>query len=242
MLALVRNFTHAHRVAQSGGWNIADISSRAYDIEGMQVGTVAAGRIGVAVMRRLKPFGVGLHYTDRHRLSAELEAELGATFWPSWQEMAPHLDVLALNCPLHAETEHMINAISLRLLKRGSYLINTARAKLCDTDAVVSALETGHLAGYGGDVWFPQPPDPLHPWRSMPFNAMVPHTSGTTLSAQARYAAGVREILECLLAGKPIRPSYQIVTDGKLAGAGAYAYTLPKDKGASLTAGSTRHS
>lgn len=103
---------------------------------------------------------------------------------------------------------------------------------------MVSSLEAGHLAGYAGDVWFPQPPDPLHPWRSMPHNAMVPHTSGTTLSAQARYAAGVREILECLLAGKPIRSSYQIVTNGKLAGTGARAYTLPME--GSPTAGSTQ--
>lgn len=129
MLALVRNFPFAHEVARSGGWHIADISQRAYDIEGMQVGSVAAGRIGVAMMRRLKPFDVGLHYTDRHRLPAHVEAELGATFWPSWEEMAPHVDILALNCPLHAETEHMINARSLQLLKRGSFLINTARGE-----------------------------------------------------------------------------------------------------------------
>lgn len=83
-------------------------------------------------------------------------------------------------------------------MKRGSYLVNTARGKICDAAAVAEACESGQLAGYAGDVWFPQPPPADHPWRSMPRNAMTPHVSGTSLSAQARYAAGVREILEYL--------------------------------------------
>lgn len=91
---------------------------------------------------------------------------------------------------------------------------------------MAGALKAGHLAGYAGDVWFPQPPPAEHPWRSMPFNAMVPHVSGTTLSGQARYAAGTREILEHMLEGRPIRQAYQIVTGGRLAGAGAHAYSL----------------
>src|SRR5450830_415252 len=76
ILALVRNFVPSHRWAEEGGWNIADSVSRAYDVEGMDVGVIAAGRIGQAVLRRLAPFDVKLHYTDKHRLSAELEAEL----------------------------------------------------------------------------------------------------------------------------------------------------------------------
>ena len=88
-------------------------------------------------------------------------------------------------------------------MKRGSYLVNTARGKICDRDAVVRALESGQLAGYAGDVWFPQPAPPDHPWRTMPHHGMTPHISGTSLSAQARYAAGTREILECLFEGGP---------------------------------------
>ncbi len=81
------------------------------------------------------------------------------------------------------------------------------------------------LAGYDGDVSFPQPPPKDHPWRQMSHHAMTPHTSGTSLSAQARYAAGVREILECWFDGKPIRDEYLIVQGGKLAGAGAHSYS-----------------
>ena len=91
---------------------------------------------------------------------------------------------------------------------RGSYIVNTARGKICDRDAIVRALESGQLAGYVGDVWFPQPPPRDHPWRTMPHHGMTPHVSGTSLSAQARYAAGTREILECWFEGRPIRDEY----------------------------------
>jgi formate dehydrogenase len=108
-------------------------------------------------------------------------------------------------------------------MKRGTYLVNTARGKICDRDAVVRALESGQLAGYAGDVWFPQPAPSDHPWRTMPWHGMTPHTSGTSLSAQARYAAGTREILECWFEGRPIREEYLIVQGGGLAGTGALA-------------------
>jgi formate dehydrogenase len=92
--------------------------------------------------------------------------------------------------------------------------------------AFVRALESGQLAGYAGDVWFPQPPPKDHPWRAMPHHTMTPHLSGTTLSAQARYAAGTREILECWFGGQPIRDEYLIVEGGKLAGNGPRSYTV----------------
>jgi formate dehydrogenase len=120
----------------------------------------------------------------------------------------------------------MINEAVLKRMKRGSYIVNTARAELCERDAIVRALESGQLARYAGDVWFPQPPPKDHPWRTMPHHAMTPHVSGTTLSAQARYAAGTREILECWFADKPIRDEYLIVEGGKLAGTGARSYTV----------------
>jgi formate dehydrogenase len=134
--------------------------------------------------------------------------------------------VVTLNCPLHPETENMIDAKTLALMKRGTYLVNTARAKLVDRDAVVKALESGQLAGYAGDVWYPQPAPANHPWRTMPHEGMTPHTSGSTLSAQARYSAGTREILECFYSGRPIREEYLIAQGGQLAGAGAHSYSV----------------
>ena len=225
ILGLVRNYIPSYKTVIDGGWNIADCAAREYDVEGMQVGTVAAGRIGSAVLRRMKPFDVGLHYTDRHRLPSEVEEELGVTFHETPEEMVAVCDVVTINAPLHPETENLFDEEMLGRMKRGAYLINTARGKICDRDAIVRALESGQLAGYAGDVWFPQPAPQDHPWRSMPWHGMTPHTSGTSLSAQARYAAGTREILECHFEGKPIREEYLIVEGGKLAGAGAHAYS-----------------
>ena len=224
ILSLVRNYIPSYRTVVEGGWNIADCVSRSYDLEGMQVGTVGAGRIGSAVLRRLKPFEVGLHYTDRHRLP-ELEQELGVAWHPDAASLVGACDVVTINTPLHPETEHLFDDAMIGRMKRGAYLVNTARGKICDRDAVVRALESGQLAGYAGDVWFPQPAPRDHPWRTMPWHGMTPHTSGTSLSAQARYAAGTREILECWFEGRPIREEYLIVQGGALAGAGAHSYS-----------------
>ncbi len=225
ILSLVRNYIPSYQWVIDGGWNIADCVSRSYDLEGMQVGTVAAGRIGSAVLRRLQPFEVGLHYFDRHRLPADVERDLGVVFHDTVEDMVEVCDVVTINAPLHPETEHLFDAQMLGRMKRGAYLINTARGKICDRDAVADACKSGQLAGYAGDVWFPQPPPVDHPWRSMPHHGMTPHTSGTSLSAQARYAAGTREILECWLDGRPIREEYLIVDGGRLAGAGAHSYS-----------------
>lgn len=224
ILALVRNFIPAHRWAATGGWNIADCVSRAYDVEGMDVGVIAAGRIGRAVLQRMKPFGVHLHYFDVHRLPPEVEKDLNVTYHPDVESLATSVDVVSIHSPLIAQTHHMFNAKLLNHMRRGSYIVNTARAEETDQKAIVAALESGQLAGYAGDVWYPQPPPPDHPWRIMPNNAMTPHVSGTSLSAQARYAAGTREILEDWFAGRPIRSEYLIVEGGKFAGTGAASY------------------
>jgi formate dehydrogenase len=225
ILALVRNYLPSYQWVVKGGWNIADCVARSYDLEGMHVGTVAAGRIGLAVLRRLKPFDVKLHYTDRHRLPKGVEKELGLTFHATAAEMVAVCDVVTINCPLHPETENLFDAAMIARMKRGAYLVNTARGKICNRDAIAAALQSGQLAGYAGDVWFPQPAPRDHPWRTMPHHGMTPHIAGTSLSAQTRYAAGVRETLECWFEQRPIREEYLIVDGGKLAGAGAHSYS-----------------
>ena len=225
ILGLVRNYIPSYQWVVKGGWNIADCVARSYDLEGMHVGTVGAGRIGLAVLKRLRPFEVKLHYTDRHRLPTAVEKELALTFHETAADMVPACDVVTINAPLHPETENLFDETMIARMKRGCYLVNTARGKIANRDAVASALESGHLAGYAGDVWFPQPAPQDHPWRTMPHHGMTPHTSGTSLAAQARYAAGVREILECFFERRPIREEYLIVDGGKLAGAGAHSYS-----------------
>jgi formate dehydrogenase len=241
ILGLVRNYIPSYQQVVSGGWNIADCVSRAYDVEGMHVGTVASGRIGLAVLRRLHPFDVKLHYTDRHRLPTKVEKELNLTYHEKVEDMVKVCDVITINCPLHPETEHLFNKQMLYKMKRGAYIVNTARGKICDKQAIADALAEGQLAGYAGDVWFPQPAPPDHVWRKMPHHGMTPHTSGTTLSAQARYAAGVREILECYFDKKPQRPEYTIIANGQLAGTGAHSYSKGNTTGGSEEAAKFKH-
>ena len=225
ILVLVRDFTTQHKIVNDGGWHIADAVSRSYDVEGMNIGTIAAGRIGIDMLRKMKPFDVHLHYMDRHRLPAEVEEELNLTFHETVESLVAVCDVINISCPLHPETEHLFNDEMISKCKPGAYIINTARGKICDKDAIARGLESGQLSGYAGDVWFPQPAPNDHVWRTMPHHGMTPHTSGTSLSAQTRYADGVREILECFFDGTPIRDPYLIVQNGQLAGMGAHSYS-----------------
>tara|TARA_B110000438_G_scaffold161667_1_gene154908 strand:- start:948 stop:2147 length:1200 start_codon:yes stop_codon:yes gene_type:complete len=233
ILSMVRDYHNQHAIAKSGGWNIADAVQRSYDVEGMHVGTVAAGRIGLDALRKMKPFDVHLHYFDRHKLPDSVEKELNLTFHESVESLVKVCDVVTINCPLHPETENLFDDKLISKMKKGAYIVNTARGKICNREAIAKALKSGQLSGYAGDVWFPQPAPNDHIWRTMPNHGMTPHTSGTSLSAQARYAAGTREILECFFDKKEIRDNYLIVKNGQLAGMGAHSYSKGSATGGS---------
>ena len=225
IVSMVRDYHTQHKIVNEGGWNIADAVQRSYDVEGMHIGTVAAGRIGLDALRKMKPFDTHLHYFDRHRLPESVEKELNLTFHETVESMVKVCDVVTINCPLHPETENLFDDEMIGKMKKGAYIVNTARGKICNRDAIAKALKSGQLSGYAGDVWFPQPAPNDHAWRTMPNHGMTPHTSGTSLTAQARYADGVREILECFFDGSEIRNQYLIVKDGQLAGMGAHSYS-----------------
>ena len=225
IVSMVRDYHNQHRIVNEGGWNIADAVQRSYDVEGMHIGTVAAGRIGLDALRKMKPFDTHLHYFDRHRLPDSVEKELNLTFHETVESMVKVCDVVTINCPLHPETENLFDDAMISKMKKGAYIVNTARGKICNRDAIAKALKSGQLSGYAGDVWFPQPAPNDHVWRTMPNHGMTPHTSGTSLTAQARYSDGVREILECFFEGKEIRNQYLIVQNGQLAGMGAHSYS-----------------
>ena len=233
IVSMVRDYHNQHRIVNEGGWNIADAVQRSYDVEGMHIGTVAAGRIGLDALRKMKPFDTHLHYFDRHRLPESVEKELNLTFHETVESMVKVCDVVTINCPLHPETENLFDDAMISKMKKGAYIVNTARGKICNRDAIAKALKSGQLSGYAGDVWFPQPAPNDHVWRTMPNHGMTPHTSGTSLTAQARYADGVREILECFFEGGEIRNQYLIVKDGQLAGMGAHSYSKGSATGGS---------
>ncbi|KAI4763476.1 hypothetical protein E4T52_04501 [Aureobasidium sp. EXF-3400] len=225
MLVLVRNFVPAHEQVAAGDWNVAAVAKNEYDLENKVVGTVAVGRIGERVLRRLKAFDCKeLLYYDYQPLSAEKEAEIGCRRVESLEEMLAQCDVVTINAPLHEKTRGLFNKELISKMKKGSWLVNTARGAIVVKEDVAEALKSGQLRGYGGDVWFPQPAPKDHPLRTAQYthwgggNAMVPHMSGTSIDAQKRYAAGTKAILQSYFSGKhDYRPEDLIVQGGSYA-------------------------
>ncbi|BGP56069.1 formate dehydrogenase (NAD+) [Rhodotorula sphaerocarpa] len=229
ILILVRNFVPAHEQIARGDWEVAAVAKGAFDLEGKVVGTLGAGRIGFRVLQRLKPFDCKeLLYYDYAPLPEHAAKEVGARRVEDLKEFLGQCDVVTLNCPLHEGTRGIINKASrcqetLGYMKKGAWLVNTARGALCVDQDVADAVNSGQLSGYGGDVWPKQPAFKEHPWRTMKNpnneggNAMVAHYSGTTLDAQIRYANGALDILQRYRDGKPQEQVNLIVENGEYA-------------------------
>ncbi len=159
ILALVRNYLPSYEWVTKKGWNIADCVERSYDLEGMNVGIVGAGRIGSAVLKRLKPFDVKLHYTDTHRLPEDVETSLGVTYHPTVESMVGICDVVSIHCPLHPKTEHLFNDALIGKMKRGAYIVNTAAARSAIATRLFGLLKAGEspaMRGTSGSLNLPQ--------------------------------------------------------------------------------------
>ncbi|KAJ8566992.1 hypothetical protein K7X08_019200 [Anisodus acutangulus] len=217
ILILVRNFLPGHHQVINGEWNVAGIAHRAYDLEGKTIGTVGAGRIGRLLLQRLKPFNCNLLYHDRLKMDSALEIEIGAKFEEDLDKMLSKCDIVVINTPLTEKTKGMFDKEKIAKLKKGVLIVNNARGAIMDTQAVVDACNSGHIAGYSGDVWYPQPAPKDHPWRYMPNQAMTPHISGTTIDAQLRYAYGTKDMLDRYFKGEDFPAENYIVKDGELA-------------------------
>ncbi|GMI86815.1 formate dehydrogenase [Hibiscus trionum] len=217
ILILVRNFLPGYHQVITGDWNVAGIAYRAYDLEGKTVGTIGAGRIGKLLLQRLKPFNCNLLYHDRVKIDPELEKQTGAKFEEDLDTMLPKCDIIVVNMPLTEKTRGMFDKDRITKMKKGVLIVNNARGAIMDTQAVADACSSGHIAGYSGDVWFPKPAPKDHPWRYMPNQAMTPHISGTTIDAQLRYAAGVKDMLERYFKGEEFPAQNYIVKEGELA-------------------------
>lgn len=212
ILALVRNFVPAHAEARDGGWDVARIAAGSHDLEGKTVGIVGLGAIGARTALRLKGFDVRMLYYANHRRSAGEEASLGVRY-ARLDTLVRESDVICLALPLADGSQALFGPERLKAMKPGSWLVNTARGAIVDRDALAEAVESGHLAGYAGDTWYPQPAPADHPWRSLPggSEAMTIHCSGMTLEAQDRIAEGVREMLEAHLDGRPLPDDFLVV-------------------------------
>jgi formate dehydrogenase len=192
ILALVRNFVPGYQQAVQGGWDVAEVAGPAHDLEGKTVGLVGLGAIGARTALRLQGFDVRLVYHANHRRSPAEEATLGVKY-ARLDDLLACSDVVCLALPATGRSGALLDRERLAAMKPGAWLVNTARGALVDRDALVETLESGRLAGYAGDTWYPQPAPAGHPWRSMPNHAMTIHYSGMTHEAQDRIAAGVAE-------------------------------------------------
>ena len=237
MLILIRNYGEGHAQATKGTWDVAAVAKDEFDLEDKVIATVGAGRIGYRILERLVAFNPKkLLYYDYQPLPEEAINKLNAASKlfngveniiervESLEDLVSQADVVTINCPLYEKSRGLFNKDLISKMKKGSYLVNTARGAIVDPEAVADAVNSGHIA-YGGDVWPVQPAPKDMPWRTMhnPYgeaygNAMTLHVSGTSLDAQARYANGVKQILtEYFNKTYNYRPQDVIVIDGDYA-------------------------
>jgi glyoxylate reductase len=126
-------------------------------LTGKKLGIVGMGRIGTAVARRAKAFGLEIHYHNRHRVSPKTEAELGATYWDSLDQMLARMDIVSVNCPSTPATYHLLSARRLALMPAQAFIVNIARGEIIDQQALVKLIEEGRIAGAGLDVFEGEP-------------------------------------------------------------------------------------
>ncbi|NGO52044.1 2-hydroxyacid dehydrogenase [Allomesorhizobium camelthorni] len=159
MLAVPRRLAEGANVLRGdgkwAGWSPTWMLGRR--IWGKRLGIVGMGRIGTAVARRAKAFGLSIHYHNRHRVLQKVEDELEATYWDSLDQMLARMDIISVNCPSTPATFHLLSARRLALLQPSSYIVNTARGELVDEDALIKMLQDGKLAGAALDVFEHEP-------------------------------------------------------------------------------------
>jgi glyoxylate reductase len=158
ILAVPRRLSEGERLVRSGRWvGWGPTFMLGHRIWGKRLGIVGMGRIGSAVARRARGFGIAIHYHNRRRVQAALEADLEATYWESLDQMLARVDIVSINCPHTPATFHLLSARRLKLLQRHAYIVNTSRGEVVDENALTRMLEKGEIAGAGLDVFEHEP-------------------------------------------------------------------------------------
>lgn len=184
ILAVPRRLSEAMQEVQAASWQgWSPMHLLGHRVHGKVLGIVGMGRIGQAVARRARGFGLQVHYHQRHQLHESVEMEFDAHYHGTLTGLLQSADILSLHCPHTADTHHLIGADQLRLMKPTAYLINTARGALVDELALIHALEKGQLAGAGLDVYehAPEVPSAL---RALPNTVLLPHVSSATIESR----------------------------------------------------------
>jgi len=209
MLAVTRQIPQGLTAMQSDSWRgwspLAYLGTR---IGGKRLGILGMGRIGQAVARRARAFGMQVHYHNRRRLRPEVEDALEATWWESLDQMVARMDVISINCPHTPSTFHLMNARRLKLLKPSAVIINTSRGEVIDENALTRGLRAGEIAGAGLDV-FERGHDINPRLRELPNVVLLPHMGSATL--EGRIEMGEKVILNIKTFADGHRPPDQVL-------------------------------
>ena len=193
ILAVARRIGEGERLVRSGRWTgWSPTSMLGLRLAGKRLGIIGMGRIGTAVARRARAFGMSIHYHNRRRVDAAVEAELEASYWESLDQMLGHMDVLSINCPHTPATYHLLSARRLRRMKPHAIVINTARGEVIDEPALIKALYAREIAGAGLDVYAHEPQvDPK--LAELDNVVLLPHMGSATLDG--RIAMGEKVLI-----------------------------------------------
>ena len=193
ILAISRRLAEGERLIRSGGWTgWGPTSMLGHRIWGKRLGILGMGRIGMALARRAKGFGLAVHYHNRRPVPEDVESALEATYWESLDQMLAHMDIVSVNCPHTPATYHLLSARRLRLLPPQAILVNTARGEIVDEEELVRLLETRAIAGAGLDVFEHEPTiDPR--LRTLDNVVLLPHMGSATI--EGRLAMGEKVII-----------------------------------------------
>jgi glyoxylate reductase len=193
ILAAPRRMGEGERLLRAGewkGWAPTQLMGRR--VSGKRLGIVGMGRIGTAVARRARGFGISIHYHNRKRVHPDTEAELEATFWESLDQMLAHMDIISVNCPSMPATFHLLSERRLQLLRPEAYLVNTARGNVVDEAALIKLLMAKKIAGAGLDVYENEPTVPPK-LRNLDNVVLMPHMGSATV--EGRIAMGEKVIV-----------------------------------------------
>ena len=193
ILAVSRRLAEGERLIRSGGWTgWGPTSMLGHRIWGKRLGILGMGRIGMALARRAKGFGLSVHYHNRRPIPEDVESALEATYWESLDQMLAHMDIVSVNCPHTPATYHLLSARRLRLLQPHAILVNTARGEIVDEEELIRLLETRAIAGAGLDVFEHEPAVDLR-MRALDNVVLLPHMGSATI--EGRIAMGERVII-----------------------------------------------
>ncbi|WP_119461555.1 2-hydroxyacid dehydrogenase [Rhodospirillaceae bacterium SYSU D60014] len=184
ILAVPRRLAEGERLIRSGNWTgWGPTTMLGHRIWGKRLGIIGMGRIGSAVARRARGFGLAVHYHNRRRVHPDLEAELEATYWESLDQMVARMDIISINCPHTPATFHLLSARRLKLLPRHAYIVNTSRGEVIDENALTRMLQRGEIAGAGLDV-FEQEPAVNPKLVNLDNVVLLPHMGSATIEGR----------------------------------------------------------